>query len=159
LDLEAILNSLEDGIFTFYAGDLRRQYPREYPTGVFADTAKIQTVGGNYKSLVINSAPANFKISRGDYFHFNFTDPVTSDPIRYLGQVMETVTCNGSGVSPSFEVRPHLNTSDISGQALVFKKPTGVFKLVNGSVKVTQVDVMKSTVSFSAYQSLIVGDL
>lgn len=153
LDMEAVLNSMEDGVFSFYAGDLRRQYPKLRSGGGFVDDAIIASIGSNRKSMTISGADAGFPISRGDYFHIDYDDGAGHN-FRYLGQAMETVTCNGSGLSPLFEFRPHFPDAMITGKTVIFKKPQGVFKLVAGSVKTEKADEANQRISFSGYQVL-----
>lgn len=157
LDLEAIINSLEDGVYPFYGSDMRRRFPLQYPTGNFNDTFKIATKGANNKSLTMSGGPANFKLSRGDYLHFNFND-LGGKPCRYYGQVMETVTASAAGLTPLFEVRPHFPNYIPVNTAVVLKDPKAVFKLVAGTAKTSVVDPAHSMLEWSAYQSMRINE-
>lgn len=153
IDLEAVLNSLEDGVRGFYAGDLRRQYPKAYPTGVFNDTGVINSLNADTKRISLSGLPASFVITRGDYLCWNYN----SNTMRALHQVMESVTANGSGLTSEFEVRPFIRPGSTTGTAVTFKKPTGVFKMFPGQIDQLQQSVMTGSVSFKAYESLYIA--
>lgn len=146
LDFEAMLSSMDNGIGTFHGFDARRPYPRSKPDGIFSDTSEISTVGGNGKSLALSGLPAGMVLSRGDHLAFNVAG------WRSLHQVMETVTASGPGVSPLFEVRPHLFPGTTVGLDVTLKQPATVMMLVPGSVVPQQFDALKIVISFQAFQ-------
>jgi hypothetical protein len=148
LAFEAALNSLDGLTNAFEAGDLRNRYPRNYPTGVFTDSGVLATVGANNKSLSISGLPASFVISAGDYLQFDYGSS------RALHQVCETVTANGSGLSPVFEVRPHIRPGFSISSAVKFKNPVGQFILQPNSISSTLNSKVTSVVTFKAIQYL-----
>ncbi|MDR7032930.1 hypothetical protein [Mesorhizobium sp. BE184] len=148
LDYEAVLNSLDGVIGTFYAYDLRRPYPRAYPTGAFTDSGQINSLGTNGKSLSLKLLAAGFVLSRGDYLAFDYG----AGPSRALHQVMETVTANGSGLTSEFEVRPYIRPGATVSTPVVLKKPPALFCLQPDSIQQSIVDGMHGSISFSAMQ-------
>lgn len=146
LDFEAMLSSLDNGIGTFKGFDLRRRYPKAKADGEFSDTSEISTVGVNGKSMALSGLPAGMVLSRGDYLAFDVPG------WRALHQIMETVTASGDGLSPNFEVRPHLMAGTVSGLGVELKQPSTVMMLVPGSIAPQQFDALKTVLSFQAFQ-------
>jgi hypothetical protein len=146
LDFEARLEALDGGLGSFLGWDMRRQFPRSRPTGSFADTATIGSIGANRKSMNLVSLQAGLVISRGDYLSFN------SPGWASLHQVMETVTVSSAGATPVFEVRPHFWPGAAAGAAVKLKKASTIMALVPGSVEKQQVDAIHTAISFQAYQ-------
>lgn len=155
VDLEAIINSLDDGVWGFYGYDIRRPYPKNYPDGVFDDTFTIDSTSDN-KTIKLSDGPANFALSRGDYMQFNFTND--GQTYRALHQIMEDVTADGSGDTAWFEIRPHLIDGAGAGTAVTLKKPSALFKLEPNSFDPGTVSVIRSNIgTLTAYQSFIVS--
>lgn len=89
MEYEAKIHSLDGSIGTFYAGDLRRVYPKAHPTGDFSESGvAIYAVGVDSKSLQIDGLPAGFILSAGDFLSFDYG---ASPKSRALHQIMETV--------------------------------------------------------------------
>lgn len=149
LDVEAVLNSLDGVIGTFEARDLRRPYPKEHADGNFNDTGVIQSVQNN-KAISLAGLDIGFKISRGDYLQFTYASN------RYLIQAMEDATAVSGGVTPEFEVRPHLppNMPLSPAISVVLKEPSAICVLVPGSVSKSMLSGIHGTVSFEAMQVL-----
>lgn len=151
LAYEARLRSLRGVTGRFFAGDPRRCNPRMHRTGAFSDTGTIHTVGDNNKSLRIVCPSAGFVISEGDYLAFQYG----STPSYVLHQALETVTADGSALTPLFEVFPHIRPGLTIGSpapAVVLKKPQALFALEPGSVSRRRVAGPWWSVSFSAVQ-------
>lgn len=149
LAYEALLNSLDGVIGSFEAGDLRRPYPRLYPTGTGANDGVLASVNANNKAISLSGLAASQVVSIGDYLSFTYG---TS---RALHQVMETVTANGSGTTSEFEVRPHLRPGWTLSPAIAvtLKNPAGIFSLVPGSVQSKASGALHSVISFQAVQT------
>lgn len=145
LDYAAMLNSLDGVINTFEAWDLRRPTPRLYPDGSAHDGVLL-SVNANNKALSLSGLLAGQVISRGDYLSFNYGGN------RALHRVAEAVTASGSGVTPVFEVRPHLRPGWTLSQAINLKTPRGIFTLMPGSVVPTQTRGTFGTITFQAGQ-------
>lgn len=143
---EAALRSLDGLIGTFEAGEVRKRLPRLHPDGVFTDTTVLQSLNVNNKALSISGASAGFKISVGDFLHFDFGG------LRALHEAMEPATANGAGVTPEFEVRPYIRPGATVGTAVVFRNPCGIFSLTPGSVQPAQSGNLTGAVTFQATQ-------
>lgn len=107
----AVFNSMDGGEKTFKAWPIARSYPIAYPngswpTGVSFDgvSATVHTVGVDNKSLRVDLLPAGYVVSVGDFLSVEYGSPTK----YFLCQAVESATADGSGVTPSFEVRPHL---------------------------------------------------
>lgn len=147
---EALINLLDGGQNTFYAYDVRKPYPRAYPTGVFNDTGEIGAIDADNKRISLKNLDPNFEISRGDRIAFDYG----AGPSRALHEISEDVTADGSGVTALFEIRPHLRPGLAVDDAVVFKKPSAIFALDPGSFESETIDTLFSGASFSAYQAL-----
>lgn len=149
VDFEAALNSLDGVLNTFEARDLRRQYPRSAPTGVFGDTGTIYAIQSN-KSLRLTGLDSAFVISRGDYLAFDFGGN------RYLHQAMETVTAV-AGLTPYFEVRPYIKAGLVLSPSIAvkLKQPSAVCALVPSSIQKRMINGVQGTISFQAMQVLV----
>lgn len=128
---------------TFYAGDLRAQYPRAYPDGNFDDVAKIAEIGADNKSLRLQGLPPEFILSRGDYLSFDY------GVSRALHQVTETAKA-----SNLFQVRPHIRPGAQVGTSVTLIAPTCSFRLTPQSITTTIRSGAFTVVSFSAFQAL-----
>jgi hypothetical protein len=150
VSFEATLNSLDGSIQTFEAGDMRRPYPKAHASGSFNDTGVLNAVDSNNKAIKISGLDAGFVLSVGDYLSFTYGTN------RALHQVMESATANGSGLTPYFEVRPHLRVGWTLSPAIsvTLKKPMGVFMLVPGSVNPQMRSGLSGSVAFQAVQYL-----
>jgi hypothetical protein len=149
LAYEALLNSLDGVIGSFEAYDLRRPYPRATPDGSGASDGVLASVNTNNKAITLSGLAASQVVSRGDYLSFTYG---TS---RALHQVMETVTANGSGVTPEFEVRPHLRPGWTLSPAITvkLKNPAGLFSLTSGSVQPKPSGALHTVISWSGTQT------
>ncbi len=148
VDYQAVLASLDGIVNPFEAWDLRRPAPRLYPGGAGANDGVLASVNANSKALTLSGLSAGQVISRGDYLSFDYSGG------RALHQVMETVTASGGGVSPEFEVRPHLRAGWSLSTAVNVKAPRGIFILAPGSVTPTQTRGKFGRLTFKAVQAL-----
>lgn len=130
IDLETILQSLDGAIQLFTAHDTRRPFPKAYSDGIFGDTGVINSINGNNKAMTISALDANFILTRGDKLSYTYGP----DNILALHTVQESVTANGSGLTPEFEVRPHIPDEAVTTTAVIFKKPECFMVTVPGSV-------------------------
>src|SRR5690606_26037824 len=106
--------------------DLRRPYPLAYPDGDFSEAGvAVHTVGEDNKSLRLDGLPSSFVISRGDYLAISEADS-PAPAYGALYQSMETVVAV-AGVTPSFEVRPHLRPGTAVNDPVILKQPSTVF--------------------------------
>jgi hypothetical protein len=145
----ARLKALEGGLQTFYGYPLSRCYPILYPRGTWptggsfsGTTAAINSINANRKAIAVGSLPAAFVFSVGDFVQIGTTD---------LHQVMEGATASGGGVTPQFEVRPHIWTGVSSGAVSVLR-PHCIMAVVPGSVNTDSGLDGRGNVSFSALE-------
>lgn len=107
--LQALANTLRYAGRSFFLYDLRRPFPSQDPTGstLGASTVQIASLNSDTRRLALKGLPASYVLSRGDYLGFTYG----SSPVLYaLHQVIDaTVTANGSGITPEFEVVPHID--------------------------------------------------
>lgn len=150
LDFEAILNSLDGVLGSFYAGDLRRPYPRLDPKGeaIAGSNPQISWFGVNGKSLALSGLPPGYVLSRGDYLSFDYG----AGPSRAYHQVMEPATADGSGETGGLELRPHIRPGAIVGASVTLAKPTAVMSLLPGSIEQRMIDGINTVISFQAIQ-------
>lgn len=152
MSVEAKLNSLNGLTRGFYAGDIRRKYPRMYPTGVFNDTGSISSINANGRMLSFTGLPANFKISAGDYMEYDYG---SGNQLRALLQVVGDVTASGSGVANNIEFRPFIPVGTVVATAVRFKTPRALFTLTPEGVEQTIVEGCFTQLSFTAMQSFL----
>lgn len=146
IDLESLLNSLQGMTQMFLARDTRREYPRAYSDGVFTDAASVLAVGGDGITLSLTGLPANFVISRGDYFRMLISGR------QFLLQAAEAITADGSGVTGLFQTTPNPPASLLAGQGVTFKLPQIRMRLEPGSISFQDNQNATGTVSFSGVQ-------
>lgn len=127
----AKLTALENGLQQFWGYPMTRCYPIAYPNGswptgaTFNGSCVLSAINANRKAIALQALPAGFVLSVGDYVS------IAGD----LHQVMEAATANGSGVTPQFEVRPHIwpaVTAPTPG--VLVKQPACKMAVVPGSV-------------------------
>ena len=145
LDYATMLQSLDGVINPFEAWDLRRPTPRAHKDGSGNDGV-LETVNVNNKALTLSGLVPGQIVSRGDYLSFDYGDS------RALHRVQETVTADGDGLSPEFEVRPHLRFGWELETVVAVKSPRGIFTLIPGSVVSRQTRGTFGIVSFQAVQ-------
>jgi hypothetical protein len=145
----AELNKLENGLQTFKAYPMSRCYPQAYPRGswptggAFGGTGILAGINTNRKAISVQGLPAGFVLTVGDYLS------IDGD----LHQVMEASTANGSGVTPQFEIRPHLwPAANVSDPVLV-KQPGCNMAVVPGSVASEAQLNGWGSISFSAMEA------
>ena len=130
--VQALIESLDGAINSFYLYAPQRKYPQYDPTGAVLGAAAvtIHTVGGNNKSLRLQGLPSGYVLTLGDYLSFDYG----SNPVRRaFHRIVETVTTPGTGISPTFEVRPHLRPGVEGGLSVVLVKPSAKVFIVPGS--------------------------
>jgi hypothetical protein len=130
--VQALIESLDGAINSFYLYAPQRRYPQYDPTGSIlgASVVSIQTVGANNKSLRLQGLPSGYVLTLGDYLSFDYGSNPTR---RALHRIVETVTTPGTGISPHFEVRPHLRPGVVTGLAVTLAKPAAKVFIVPGS--------------------------
>lgn len=146
IDMEAMLNSLGGMNQLILCRDTRREYPRAYPTGSFTDAASILAVDGDGIRLSLTGLPANFVLSRGDYFSMIYGSR------RYLLQAAEAITADGSGVTGLFQTSPNPPYGLAPGQTIMLKLPAARMRVEPDTIAFSDNNDGTGTVSFSAVQ-------
>ena len=121
-EVQALVESLDGPMQSFFLYAPQKAYPRYDPDGskLGASTVTIHTVGSNNKSLQLQGLPSGYVMSTGDYLAYDYS----MNPVRRgFHRISETVTTPGSGISPLFEVRPHLRPGTTTGLAVTLIKP------------------------------------
>lgn len=152
----ARLESLDNGQGLFWGFDTSRYWPIAYPggswptRGVFSGaTAQILALGGDNKSLSLESLPVGYGGSVGDQLSFAYGDPVSNA----LHRVVEAFTADGSGHTAVFEVRPFLRPGATTGLSVAVKKPVCKMMLVPNSIAPSMRDTTgRGTLTFQGMQ-------
>jgi hypothetical protein len=153
LAVQAIIEALDGSINSFYMYDTRRKFPSAYPNGLTlpAGGAKIASIGANNKSISLKNLNPGQIISTGDLLSFDYgANPVR----RALHSVLETVTANGSGVTPVFEIRPHLRVGVAVDLVVTLIKPAAKMRIVPGTFSEGTDSNDTTTFSFTARQTI-----
>jgi hypothetical protein len=130
----ARLQALENGLKTFWGYPLSRTYPIAHPKGSWPTggafdgvSASLASINANRKAIRVDDLPVGFKFSVGDFLS------IAGD----LHQVMEPATAAVGGLTPQFEVRPHLwpsvTVSDPAPAVSVYR-PACLMAIVPGSI-------------------------
>jgi hypothetical protein len=152
-ELQGLFETLDGSINAFFLYDPRKPYPRFDPTGSILGVAApvIASLGANNKSMTVSALPAAYVLSAGDYLAFDYgTNPTR----RAYHRIVETATANGSGVTPLFEVRPHIRPGATVSTPIILKKPSAKVVLVPGSFGSASAGALHSRLSFRVRQTL-----
>lgn len=155
LDLQALFLQLDGSNSTFYCYDPRRSGPRNDPAGTIlgASTVQIHTVGGDNKSLRLKGLPAGYVLDR-DYLSFDYGPASPGPQSRALHQMIEgPVVADGSGITPSFEIRPHLREGAVADLEVTLVKPSAEMRLLPGSYQQSTSGLF-TQLSFDAIQEI-----
>lgn len=131
-DPEVLLDLLTPSGRFFWAYDSRRPCPLNDPTGSIlgAATPTIDSLP-NWRELTLAGLPAAYQLRRGDYLAFDYGSPSR----RALHRVAtSTVTANGAGVTPVFEVIPPIRSGALVGAAVTLVKAACKARLLPGQV-------------------------
>lgn len=153
---QARLESLDNGKTQFWGYDRNRYYPILYPHGAWptggsfsGTTSRILTVNANNKAVALDSLPVGYRGSVGDLLSWTYNSTQYA-----MHRVVEAFLANGSGVTPEFEVRPHIRPTASATTAVSVKRPACQMKIVPGSVSTEIDDIGWGTISFQAQQTL-----
>ncbi|AKR55700.1 hypothetical protein XM25_07795 [Devosia sp. H5989] len=152
----ARLDVLENGLLTFTGYSLTRCFPIAYPMGSWPTgddfdgvSATIHTLGANNKSLRVTDLPAGFQFSIGDMIQVT-----TATGKDYLFRVNEAALADGTGLTPTFEVRPHFPAGVSEGDTVSVKRPSIPMVLMPGSISSTaDARTGRGTISFDAIEA------
>jgi hypothetical protein len=147
----ARLTTLENGLKTFRSFPKVRWFPIAYPNGswptgdAFAGVGSIATIAANRKAVSVSGFPAGYRFSIGDYLQIGEKD---------LHQVVEAAVVDENGVSPQFEIRPHLWPGVAAPVAVTVKQPACLMTVVPGSVSSSaDLGTGRGAISFQAIEA------
>jgi hypothetical protein len=152
--LRARLRALDGGAH-FYLCNPTMLYPQADPGGTILGSASVTigSINANRRAITLSGLPAGYVITMGDYLHVDYGAPSR----RALLQAAEGAIASSSGVTPEFELRPHLRPGITIGLAVSLKKPAAKVKIVPGSVRIETVTTLLSQLRFTARQTLAAG--
>lgn len=143
-DFQAILESLEGGVNSFYMYNPYRKTPKN---GAFTDgTLAINSVDSGGLAISLKNLPASYVLNRGDMLSFNLTGGA-----RALHKILETVTANGSGVSPIFAISGGWRVGTAVNAVCTMNPAYGEFRM-SGNWQPDNGDGYTCSFSFSAIQ-------
>lgn len=139
----------------FMAYDARRPFPGFDPTGTIlgAATPTIHALNGNNRELQLAGLPAGYRLQAGDHLSFAYgANPVCFGLHRVVDDL---VTAAGTGVTPSFEVMPHIRPGAVVGAQVTLVRAYCKAILISGSVNkgVARRNIEEGT-TFSFIQTL-----
>jgi hypothetical protein len=151
----ARLNALESGQQQFKGYSLSRCFPIAYPGGTWPTggsfdgiSATVYAVGSGNKSLRVDLLPAGFQLRVGDLLQV-----AHGDDLDVYG-VQEAVTASAGGITPEFEVRPHLWPGVAVDNLVSVKRPWCSMTIVPGSISSSaDLQTGRGTISFQAMES------
>lgn len=115
--------------------------------------AQIASLSGNNKEMSLSALPFGYKLSGGDLLSFDYgTNPVR----RALHRVILPVTASGSGVSPTFEVRPYIRPGATVGLSVTLVKAAAKVRMIPDSFNpgTNDADGITRGMSFQVRQTL-----
>lgn len=121
-EYELALMNLDRPGQSFLVYDNRFNGPRLDPEGTLLEgfTPEIHSLGGNNRSLRVNGLPENYALSRGDYIGWQYG----SSPTRYaLHRVASAAIATGGGLTPMFDVEPHIRPGAEPGLLVELVRP------------------------------------
>lgn len=130
LEIETLIDVLGGSRGSFHAWDPRRPFPKLDPAGALlgASAIRINSFGSDNRSLSLKGFPPGYVLSRGDPLAFDFGGRRAFHRISTT-----TVTADGAGVTPTFEVVPNIRSGAATNADVILKRPAAEMKLVPGS--------------------------
>lgn len=139
----ARLDAMEGGQKTFKGYPLSRCRPILHPGSAVLPAGTLHTIGGDRKSVRIDDLDG-IALSVGDMISIGARD---------LHRVMEGATA-AAGLTPSFEVRPHIWADVETGAAVSIDRPFCLMSIVPGSITSSaDPQTGRGTVSFQAIEA------
>ena len=150
-EVQALIEALDGSIQPFHVYDPFKAYPASDPGGVLlgGSTPSLHTIDADNKRIRVQGLPAGYQLALGDLLAFDYGSPA----IRALHRVQEIagIAADGSGVTPLFEVRPHVRAGAATSDPVYLAKPAAIMRLLPGTVSVEASAGAKS-ISFEAVQ-------
>ena len=153
--LRARIDALDGAINTFYATYKGKEYPKADPDGSILGSATptIHTIDANRKEMRVTGLPAGYVLTAGDMLAVDYGSPSR----RALVRLVTGATASGAGLTPLFEVRPHLRPGITTTLDAILKKPAMKCKIVPGSLSTEDNMMVTGSISFTVRQTLAAG--
>jgi hypothetical protein len=151
----ARIDALDGAINAFYAYNPAKAYPAADPDGTIlaASTPTVHTIATNRKEMRVTGLPAGYVLTAGDMLAVDYGSPSR----RALVRLVTGATASGAGLTPLFEVRPHLKAGITTTLAVTLIKPAMKAKIVPGSLSTAHDLMVTGTLSFTMRQTLAAG--
>lgn len=155
LALQAKLDALDGSTNTFYAYSPTAAYPKADPDGSLlgASTPTIHTIAANRKEMRVTGLPSGYVLTAGDMLAVDYGSPTR----RALVRLVTSATASAGGLTPLFEVRPHLRPGITTTLAVTVIKPAMKCKIVPGSMSSAHDLMVTGNLSFTMRQTLAAG--
>ena len=150
-EILAAIESLQGSIGTFFLYDTLKCCPKADPKGTILGASNVKINSTSARSISLKGLPAGYVISRGDRFSFNYGTPL----MRGYHRALETVTANGSGITPAFDVAPQIRQGAAADQSVQLIKPTVLMRIVPNSFSAAPGTL--SSIQFKAQQVVLAG--
>ena len=144
--MAAWLDSLDNGVGTFTAYDVRTPLPAADPTGAF-DVSAAQISSTPSGAIAIKNLPIGYTVTAGDYLAFDW-----GSGQRAFHRVMETATRVSGTPAVTVEVRPHIRGTPAADTPITLIRPRAVWMLDPGSVETATVQLVATQFSWTATQ-------
>src|SRR5690606_30052119 len=146
--VQALIESLDGGLRSFYLYNPQRIGPQYDPDGTILSTStpKIYALETNNKEMRIYGVPAGYVLTAGDLLSFDYGSPSR----RAMHRILNTVTADGDGITPTFEVRPYIRSGAVTDITVSLVKASAKVGIVPGSFDPGTADPVVTTgMSFS----------
>jgi len=155
LALQAMIEALDGSQGTFYLYNPMAPYPQADPDGslIAGHTPELHTIALNRKEVRIDGLPAGYVLTGGDMFALDYGSPSR----RALLRCVTGATADQVGVTPLFEVRPHLRPGITVGLPVLLARPAAKVKILPGTLSLQPVDIVNARLSFRVRQTLAAG--
>lgn len=140
----------------FYFSNPKREFPVFDPAGSIlgASTPTLHTIATNNHQVRVTGLPNGYRLASGDMLAFDYGP--SGQKRRALHRVTETVTASGAGLTPLFEVFPHIRAGAAVGDPVMLAKPAILACIVPGSFDPGTADTVHTHgIAFDIIQRLI----
>jgi hypothetical protein len=128
-EIEARIARLQRAGVRFLIHDTRRNGPRTDPGGIMlgSSTPTIHTLDADNVRLRITGLPSGYTLSPGDWIGWSYGSSPTR---RALHRVVTGAVADASGLTPLFEVVPHIRPGVVTGAAVQLVRPQMFAQLI-----------------------------
>lgn len=131
-DLQAAINSLQGAEQTFLFCNPMARFPRLDPTGagLTGYSPKLSAIDSDNKRVKFNGLPAGYHLSRGDFWHIDFSSAPTR---RGLFELSEAGVADGTGLTGWITTFPHVWPGIVTGADVALVNPAAKVFITPGS--------------------------